>query len=178
MNIYYNKYINFLIKHNIYNEEIIDYMRRNCIKFDYRDEEQRDFIGCFYNLDRNNRITKINLCVPFLDSDTTVLINIHEYIHLFILYQYLNKKYQQSKDEEILPILYELLYFLDNPSKELERKIIELNNTIKDTSPVQYRIALKSRDELLEYYQKENPSFKKLQEKAKKLSKKYQRDNT
>lgn len=177
MNIYYNKYINFLIKHNIYNEEILEYMRRNSIKIDYRDKEKRDFIGCFYSTDRNNRITKINLYVPFIDSDITVLINIHEYIHLYILYQYLNKKYQQNKEEEILPILYEHLYFLDNLSKELEDKIKDLNNTITDTSPMQYRIALKSRDELLEYYQKENPSFKKLQEKAKKLSRKHQRNN-
>lgn len=173
MNIYYNKYINFLIKHNIYKAEIMQYITKYSIKIDYHMEEQRDFIGCFYSIDKNKRIKKISICTPYIDSDITVLINIHEYIHLFILYQYLNKKYERNKDEEILPILYELLYYLDNPSKELEKKIIELNNTIKDTSPIQYKIALKSRDELLEYYQKEKPNFKKLQEKAKTLAKKY-----
>lgn len=173
MNTYYNKYINFLIKHNLYNEEVLEYIRNNSIKFDYRDEEQREFIGCFYITDKKEKIKKINICVPIIDSDITVLINIHEYIHLFILYQHLNKNFLRDTDEEMLPILYEMLYFLDNPSKELENKIKDLNNLVKEESPIQYKIAFKSREELLEYYQQENPSFKNLQTKAKKLMRKY-----
>lgn len=173
MNIYYTKYINFLIKHNIYDEEVLKYIRRNSIVFDYREEDKRDFIGCFYITDKNNRVKKIKLCIPIMNSEISVLINIHEYIHLFILHQYLNKKYQNNNDTEILPILYELLYYLDNPSNELENKIKDLNNLVREDSPIQYKIALKSRNELLEYYQKENPSFKNLQTKAKKLMRKY-----
>lgn len=172
MNIYYEKYINFLKKHNLYNENILNYMKLYSTYFDYREEEKRDFIGCFYMQDKKNRINKIKAFVPHIDSDITVLINIHEYIHLFILYHHIGKRYQRDKDEEILPMFYELLYYIENPTKELEIKITNLNNEIKENSPLQYKIALQSRNEILKYYQKENPNFKQLQEKAKKLSKK------
>ena len=69
-------------------------------------------------------------------------------------------------------MFYELLYYTENPTKELEIQIKNLNNEIKENSPLQYKIALEKRKEIFKYYKKNNPSFKQLQEKAKKLSKK------
>ena len=75
-------------------------------------------------------------------------------------------------------MLYELLYFLKNPSKELEDYLTSLNNRIEKDSQQEYKIALTVQKEMLDYYNKQNPSFEKLQKKAKVLSRKYQRNNT
>ena len=45
---YYQKFINFLKEHNLYNEEVVEYWKNNRTLFDYHDEEKRGFIGCFY----------------------------------------------------------------------------------------------------------------------------------
>ena len=95
MNIYYEKYITFLKKHNIYNENIINHMNLYCTYFDYIDEEKRDFIGCFYTEDKYNRINKIHAFIPHIDSDITLLINLHEYIHLVILHDHLGKNIKE-----------------------------------------------------------------------------------
>lgn len=174
MNIYYKRYIDFLQKHNIYNEEILEYIRKHSTYIEYIDEEKREFIGCFYNIDKNNKLKKIHICIPYIDSDLTTLINIHEYIHILTLYPYLDKKYKSNNQEEILPIFYELLYFLDNPSNTLKEEIIKLNNKIKNSNQEKYKIALKCKKELLDYYQNKKTNFKALTQKAKILSKKYQ----
>lgn len=170
---YYDKYINFLKKHNIYSKEILEYIRRNSIHFDYLEEEKRAFIGCFYLQNKKEILQKIHVCIPYIDSDITTLINIHEYIHVLSLYPYLNKKMKLTKQEEILPIFYELLYYLDNTSQYLQDEITKLNNQILASGQIEYNIALKCRQELLQYYKKEQPTFKKLQKKAKRLSIKY-----
>lgn len=174
---YYNEFINFFKKHNLYNKEIFDYINSNSIKFDYRDDEKRPFIGCYYICNKRDILQKINICVPFIDSPITLLINIHEYIHAIELYKRIGKKYEQKETEETLPILYELLYFEENPSKELEHHLIYLNSKINNDSKESYKIALSIKNELLKYYKEANPNLTKLQRKAKKLSKKYQRNN-
>lgn len=174
---YYNEFIDFFKKHNLYNKEMFDYINSNSTKFDYRDEEQRSFLGCYYICNKHNILQKIKICVPFIDSPTTVLINIHEYLHAIELYNKIGKKYQSNDTKEVLPILYELLYFEENRSKELENHLIYLNSKIKTGSEESYKIALSIKNELLKYYREENPNLTKLQRKAKKLSKKYQRMN-
>lgn len=47
-NDFYSKYLNFLKKHNLYEEESFQYIRANALYIDYWDDEARDFIGCFY----------------------------------------------------------------------------------------------------------------------------------
>ena len=86
---YYNKFINFFKEQNLYNEEMFTYFGNNSILFDYRDEDYHPFIGCFY-LTKDNKVTKISLVVPYLNSEVSTLINIHEYTHAIILYKHLN----------------------------------------------------------------------------------------
>ena len=69
---YSYKFFNFFQRQNLYNEEMFNYFRKNSILFDYRDEDYHPFIGCFY-LTKNKKVNKINLVVPFIDSDITVL---------------------------------------------------------------------------------------------------------
>ena len=171
MNTYYNDFINFFKKHNLYDEEIFNYIQKNRTLFDYRDEEQRIFIGCYYTCNKQGILQKIKLCVPFIDNQITLLINIHEYIHAIELYKNIGKKYEQKDTEETLPMLYEQLYYLENPNKELEIYLIELNKKITKKSSKSYQIALLIQEELLAYYQKTNPTLKKLQTKVKKYLK-------
>lgn len=174
---YYNDFINFFKKHNLYNKQLFDYIDNNSTKVDYNDEEQKVFIGCYYICNKLTILQKIKICVPFIDSPITTLINIHEYIHAIELYNKIGKKYKKNDTEEVLPILYELLYFQENRTKSLEEHLIYLNNKIKNNSEKSYKIALSIRNELLKYYKERNPNFEKLQRQEKKLSKKYQRSN-
>ena len=173
MNTYYNNFVNFFKKHNLYNEEMFKYIQKNTTHFDYRDEDQRAFIGCYYTYDKQRILKKIKVCVPFINNQITLLINIHEYIHAIELYKNIGKKYEQKDTEETLPMLYELLYYLENPNKELEAYLTELNKKITKKSSKAYQIALLIQEELLTYYQKKNPTFKQLQTKVKKISKSY-----
>ena len=76
---YYKKFIEFLKTHNIYDEEIVKYFNNNSTRFDYLEEEYRPFIGVYY-MTEGDILTKVKPMVPFINSDKTVLINIHEYI--------------------------------------------------------------------------------------------------
>ena len=119
-NEFYFEYLNFLKTHNLYGKEAFHYIQSNALYIDYRDKDSRDFIGCFY-IYENNYLTKIRLCVPYIYDEKTVLINIHEYVHAYLLYSKLHTKYKIGKEKEVIPMLYEKLYMLEHPSKELEK---------------------------------------------------------
>ncbi len=168
---YYQKFIDFLKKHNLYDEDVINYWKNHKVSFDYREEEQRDFIGCFYML-RDNVLEKISLIVPFIDNDKTVLINIHEYVHLFLLYPKLRKKCIIGIDKEVLPILYEKIYIHENPTDELINYYEYLNSFIEKSGKEEYLIALDISEQLLE---NNYSNIRQLERKTKKLTKFYQK---
>ena len=170
---YYKKFIDFLKKYNIYDEETINYWKENRILFDYRDEEKRWLIGCYYEY-KNDRLEKISLAVPFIDNDITNLINIHEYIHLLLLYNNLGKKYYPGDEKEVLPFLYELLYIKENKTEELINYHKFLNKTIIKENKKEYIIALHLSDAILKSYNKDN--IFKLEKKIKRLVKKNKKE--
>ncbi len=166
---YYQKFIDFLKRHNLYNEEVLTYWKNNKMSFDYREEEQRELIGVYY-IFKKNILEKIQLIVPFTDNDKTVLINIHEYIHLFLLYPYINKRCIIDKDKEVLPFYYERLYIEENNTEELKKYYQYLNSCIIKDNIDEYTIALEISDILLSEYR--NNDIKRLQKHTKKLMKK------
>lgn len=170
----YTEFITFFQKHNLYSEDAFRYLRENSTLFDYRDEDNRDFIGCYCVNDDRKMLKEIMLIVPFFDSRVTVSINIHEYIHGLIAYNKLNKKYKIGIDCEVLPMLYEKIYFLEHPCRELEEHEKKTKEIIFNANIQRYIIALKCQEELLSYYQK-GSSFHDLNRKAKKLSARYKR---
>lgn len=175
MNEAYTEFINFFKKHNLYNEEAFNYIRNNSKLIDYREEEKREYIGCYYVFDQKKSLNSIKLIVPYITDKITILINIHEYIHAIIFYQHLGKKIKIEEDIEVLPILFEQLYSNELQNPKLQKYLENLNNHIKKTSPIEYQIALAIKQELLTYYYQKNPTFQKLQNKSKKLSKKYKK---
>ena len=71
---------------------------------------------------------------------------------------------------ETLPLLYEKLYILENPSKELIAYSKYLDNLIETNSEKEYKFGLSIRDELLENY---NYNMQDMQKLAKKLVRKH-----
>lgn len=173
MNKKYTEFINFFKKHNLYSEEAFKYLIKNTIYFDYREEDKRPYIGYHYLTDKNSILKEIKLYLPYISDYKTLLINIHEYIHALHLYRRLEKKYKKELDSEILPMLYEKIYLLENPNEILEEFLKYLNTLITENSPQEYKIALLVQEELLKYYIEKKPSFEKLQRKARKLTRKY-----
>ena len=125
----YQKFIDFLKKYGLYDEKIFHYIMDNAVYFDYLDDELRNSIGvyCIY---QQNKLFKIVLYVPYITDDKTVLINVHEYVHAFLLYPKLGTKYKMGIDCEVLPFYFENLYILENPNIGLEEFKQRLNQSI------------------------------------------------
>ena len=176
MNInYYQKFIDFFERHELYDKETFDYLKNNTQLFDYRDTDQHGFIGCFY-LTKKGILQKINLILPFIDSDITTLINIHEYTHGIIAYKKINSILTENIVNETLPLLYERIYLEENKDNEnLREHINNLNRRIinsTDPESKKYKQALSTQDQLLDYYYSGHTSIKDLNKKAKKLIRK------
>ena len=107
---YKEKFINFLKKVELYDEDILEYIEGRTIHIDYDKDHALEFYGC-YPLIKDNIVKDIRLCVPTIKDDITVAINIHEYIHLIKVFNYLNKEYVFDQTEELLPVIFEFLYF-------------------------------------------------------------------
>ena len=108
-----DKFINYLKKTEIYNEKVLNYLKDNTKVIEYS-EDANDFIGTFPQVDENNILTGIKMCVPKMTNDITVGMNIHEYVHALMLYRNLNKEYVEDNQAELMPTFYELYYYKDN----------------------------------------------------------------
>lgn len=162
--------INFFKRHNLYNKEMFDYFSKNANMIDYRDEEQRILMGCFYIFDKKNRLKSIHLNVPYIYDDITMLISIHEFIHAIMMYKFINKKVNIGIDKEVLPMLYEKIYINENNNPILIEYEKKLNKLINPKEDKEYVIGLALREQLIENY---NYDFEKLSRKVKRLVRKY-----
>lgn len=169
---YYKKFISFLKEHNLYDENAMEYLHQKGIFFDYAEEEDRDFIGCYFAINKKKRLESIILCVPYIKDEKTLIINIHEYTHALLYYKYLGKKVNiKNSSIEILPIMYEKIYVKENKSQLCKEYIEYLDSQITEKSDLKYRIAINAQQEMLDFYSKEkNPD--KLEEQSKKIAKK------
>ena len=166
-----SKLIEFFKKHNLYDEKMFNYFSENCGMIDYRDDEQRAFIGTFYFVDKNKKLLKIHLNIPYIYDEITMLISIHEFIHAILLYKKIGHKLNLGLDLEALPMLYEKIYINDTNSPKLISYGKYLDSLIGDEDE-QYSIGLMIRDELLNIY---NYNISSMDKKAKKLVKKYKK---
>ena len=167
---YHPKVINFFKKHNLYDEETINYLKENTMLIEYDYPDERAIIGCFYILDQNNILRKIKVNIPYSNNEKMILINIHELVHGIENYKKIGQVFQKDLTIETLPLLYEKLYILENQSKELIAYSKYLDNLIETNSEKEYKFGLSIRDELLENYSYNMQDMQKL---AKKLVRKY-----
>ncbi len=168
---YYEELINFFKRHNMYDEKTFNYLSNHTIMIDYNDPEQRDFIGCFYILDKFNRLQSISLGLPYVFNEKTMLISIHELTHGIENYLKLGKKFKKDITIEALPLLYEKIYINENPNEELIKYSKYLDDIIINNCEKEYQFALVIREELLKNY---NYNMQKMSKLTKKLSRKYQ----
>ncbi len=115
------KFINFLKKSELYNEEVLDYIKYRTTRVDYRQDGSGDFIGCF-PIVIDGLVQDIWLCVPKMVDDISVSINIHEYVHLLRAYKSLGKRPVDNEYSELLPIMYEFAYLKDVGNQEYLEK--------------------------------------------------------
>ena len=154
MNEYYSKFIDFCKRYGLYDKDAFDYLRRNSSMFDFRDDDYRSSIGArlIYN---NGKVDMVNLVVPYFDDDITVLINIHEYTHGLMYYKKLGTEYDSDKDinREILPMLYEKLYMLENmDNTSLVEYENYLNGIAINSDDEVYKLGLACRDHIIDRY--------------------------
>ena len=148
----HNEFVLFLKKYNIYDEEIYRYYLENANRFDYyNDDFLRNFIGCSLIIDnKHNGLKQIIPTVPYPVDDVTTLINIHEYVHLFSIYNKLGKKYKKDISEEVLPIFYEKLFVLENGNSNLNNYEKQLDEIALKENDERYLLALKISQYLLD----------------------------
>ena len=108
-----DKYINFLKKYNLYREDIFGYMKDKTKYLDYRQDGSDAYIGVYPNL-VDGIIKDIKMRVPYIIDDHSIAINIHEYIHLLKMFDYIGKEYVFSDYEDLLPTFYELVFAKEN----------------------------------------------------------------
>ena len=166
---YHPRIIEFFKRHNMYDPVMFKYLQKNTTMIDYNDIEQRAYIGCSYLLDKDDKLQSLSLYIPYMDSEETMLISIHEITHGIENYQKLGKKFQKDITIEALPLLYEKIYILENPSDKLIKYGNYLDELILEESAKEYKFALKIREELLKNY---NYNMKKMTKLTKKLAKK------
>ena len=168
--VYNEKIIDFFKRHNMYDEKTFKYLQNNSTMIDYRNAEERAFIGCFYILNKKEELERLQINIPYVYDDITALINIHEIVHGIENYSKLGKKFKKDITIETLPILYEYIFITESQSSELKSYGKYLDKMIETSNELEYLFALKVRLELLNKYQY---NMKKMQKLTKKLSREY-----
>ena len=169
--VYNEKIIDFFKRHNMYDEKTFKYLQDNSTMIDYRNVEERAFIGCFYILNKKEELERLQINIPYVYDDITALINIHEIVHGIENYSKLGKKFKKDITIETLPILYEYIFITESQSSELKSYGKYLDKMIETSNELEYLFALKVRLELLNKYKY---NMKKMQKLTKKLSREYQ----
>lgn len=163
------KYINFLKKHEIYDEKCIRYLHRHSVKINYQD---MSLIGCTLDIDRKGRLRSFIPCVPYLYNDKMVAIYIYVYVQALELIPKLGKKYEDNFLDQLLPLFYLKLYLTENANEALWTYDQSIRNTLLEDQTNQSKILLQSLDRLIGNYYQENSEAKKMGKKAKRLAKK------
>ena len=169
--VYNEKIIDFFKRHNMYDEKTFKYLQDNSTMIDYRNVEERAFIGCFYILNKKEELERLQINIPYVYDDITALININEIVHGIENYSKLGKKFKKDLTIETLPILYEYIFITESQSSELKSYGKYLDKMIETSNELEYLFALKVRLELLNKYKY---NMKKMQKLTKKLSREYQ----
>jgi hypothetical protein len=169
------KLIDFFKKHRLYNEEMFKYFEEHSTMIDGDYDDERMITGCAYLIDRNTGILKgIHLNLPYIKpnaiDEELMLDSIHELTHAIFTYPRIGKKFNRDITIETLPLLYEKLYIMENPSPISIAYGHRLDDTITDKYP-EYAFALKVRDELYHEYHKNPEEMAKM---VHKKGKKYQ----
>ena len=167
---YSDDLINFFKRHGMYDEIMFDYLQCKSIMIDFRDPDQKILVGSARAIDRDNRLRDIILVMPFIYDKETMLVSINTLVHGIEAFPYLGKHFPKDYPTEALPLLYEKIYLEEQADNSLRSFAKRLDDMIRESDDKKYKIGLLIRDELFKEY---DFNMKKMQNKAKKLSRKY-----
>lgn len=165
----YEKYINFLKKHNIYKKEVLMYIREFVIYFDYHNENERSYpTSTLPVIDKQKKVIGVQTILPLISDDITTILNIQEYIKASIYYNQIGtimKKEPNHQIAMILQILYTKLYISEHQTEELKK----LEKSINEDEREECKVALYLSDVLLETYIEGETNLESLIEETEKL---------
>ena len=147
------EFISFLKEHHVYDEEIVNSFYNNAFRYNV-EEVVFGFNMCMYVMDDNDVLIDLKACIPCISNYKTMLINIHEYIHYYMMYKKLGKKVVIGRNRELLPLLYEKIYILEKDDKALNKYGERLDNIIIKENNSDYVYALEYRDKLIDLFYK------------------------
>lgn len=172
---FYSKFVNFLKKHELYDEKVFQYIWEKALMLDYRDEDYSFLLGsCGIVIDRKRNLLDIQPCLPFLMDDKAVAMAIYAYINSLMLIPKVGRKYKENMvNNYVLPMFYEILYILENPTKQLLTYEQNMRNDLLKYGSHNYKTILNCVDQLVESYKIDNSSNKQIVRKAKRLARNY-----
>lgn len=168
------KFINFLKKHDLYDEKVLKYIAEQSVDIDI---DSHDFLlgSCHTVINNNNgKLEQIIPCMPNIMDDYSVMIAIYTYVNTLLLLPKLNKTY----DNELfynyfLPLFYKKIYILENPSDELLMYEKTMRERLLKFSPNNFKYIFELIDSLTCNYNKNSYDSRKIAKKAKRLARTY-----
>ena len=140
------EFISFLKKHNLYDREIINsFLNKSFIDEDIR------YSGCLYIIDNKNILLQVRACVPTIVDYRTMLVNIHEYVHYYIVSKKIGQKVIIGRNCEVLPMLYEKIFIIEKNEEDLNEYDNFLNDSI-NKEDFSYVYALEIREKLIKLF--------------------------
>lgn len=164
---YYNKFLEFLQKNNLYNQKSFAFISYHTTNIDYS-EETKEQIGYTYTKNNEDKIIDFKICVPTIEDEKTLIINIRNYIYALFLYEMLGKKEEIGEVQEAIALLYERLYIVEQEFiiKEYNKFLLE---EINERNEENFTRGAKLSLELLNYY---DENIEKLTNRANVMAKK------
>ena len=170
-NDFYLKFINFLKKHNLYDEKVLKYVFNESIAIDINNY---DFVlgSCHLVINnKNGKLEQIIPCMPNIMDDYSVIIAIFTYVNTLLLLPKLNKYYDDNCfSYYFTPLFYENIYVLENSSVELLEYEIDRRKQFLKHSPDKFKFIFNFIDNEIRCY-KDNSNNKQLAKKVKRLAK-------
>lgn len=118
---FYNKYVDFLKNHDLYDDNLFNEIIEYSIPIDERDDEFNFLFGrCVVITNKKGDTTALPPVMPFLTNDRTVAISIYSYVNALIHSLKIDKRYKDNKYfKYIVPMYFEKIYILENSNEEL-----------------------------------------------------------
>lgn len=168
------KFINFLKKHDLYDEKVLKYLFEQSVDSNV---DEHDFLlgSCHVVINnKNGKLEQIIPCMPNIMDDYSVMIAIYTYVNTLLLFPKLNKTYDSDLFyNDFLPLFYKKLYILENPVAQLLVHDKLMQERLLKVSPNKFKYIFELIDSLTCNYNKNNSDSRKIAKKAKRLARTY-----
>ena len=167
---YDERIIDFFKRHNLYEEEMFDYIQKNTWGICYADKPKARRVGC-YNIG-DKRLLDFLVVIPDQTTDFTMFIQVHEIAHAIYAYKHLGKRFS-APSSELLAFVMEKKYAEEIKSESVTKYSEHLDSVIDENDALEYRFALHARKEFMDSF---NGDMKTFDKQSGKLLRKFQRN--